>query len=201
MNYSDIIKPRSTDDFVLTASTVSILKNWENNSAQRSSLLLYGPPGCGKSTCQSVLTRNMDTMHFIATVSLDARDFLANAARFARTVSLQGQSKGLVIDEIDALTEKEQRMVSCILDETSCILVASTNYPRKVYPALRSRCIELDFNPQQLTIPEIAKMLKTNITRALRKNGLVVDDKVINQCIKDGFPDFRQIGLLMNATL
>jgi replication-associated recombination protein RarA len=201
MNYSDIIKPRSTDDFVLTASTVSILKNWENNPAQRSSLLLYGPPGCGKSTCLRVLTRDMDTMHFIATVSLDARDFLANAARFARTVSLQGQSKGLVIDEIDALTEKEQRMVSCILDETSCILVASTNYPRKVYPALRSRCIELDFNPQQLTIPEIAKMLKTNITRALRKNGLVVDDKVINQCIKDGFPDFRQIGLLMNATL
>jgi replication-associated recombination protein RarA len=201
MNYSDIIKPRSTDDFVLTASTVSILKNWENNPAQRSSLLLYGPPGCGKSTCLRVLTRDMDTMHFIATVSLDARDFLANAARFARTVSLQGQSKGLVIDEIDALTEKEQRMVSCILDETSCILVASTNYPRKVYPALRSRCTELDFNPQQLTIPEIAKMLKTNITRALRKNGLVVDDKVINQCIKDGFPDFRQIGLLMNATL
>jgi replication-associated recombination protein RarA len=201
MNYSDIIKPRSTDDFVLTASTVSILKNWENNPAQRSSLLLYGPPGCGKSTCLRVLTRDMDTMHFIATVSLDARDFLANAARFARTVSLQGQSKGLVIDEIDALTEKEQRMVSCILDETSCILVASTNYPRKVYPALRSRCIELDFNPQQLTIPEIAKMLKTNITRALRNNGLVVDDKVVNQCIKDGFPDFRQIGLLMNATL
>ncbi len=44
-------------------------------------------------------------------------------------------------------------------------------------------------------------MLKTNITRALRNNGLVVDDKVVNQCIKDGFPDFRQIGLLMNATL
>lgn len=126
---------------------------------------------------------------------------LANSARFARTVSLQGQSKALGFDEIDALTEKEQRMVSCILDETSCILVATTNYPRKVYPALRSRCTELDFNPQQLTIPEIAKMLKTNITRALRKNGLVVDDKVINQCIKDGYPDFRQIGLLMNATL
>ena len=201
MNYSDIIKPRSTDDFVLTASTVSILKNWENNSAQRSSLLLYGPPGCGKSTCLRVLTRDVDTMHFIATVSLDARGFLADAARFARTVSLQGQSKALVIDEIDALTEKEQRMVSCILDETSCILVASTNYPRKVYRALRSRCIELDFDPQQLTIPEIAKMLKTNITRALRNNGLVVDDQVVNQCIKDGFPDFRKIGLLMKATL
>ena len=201
MNYSDIIKPRSTNEFALKASTVSILKNWENNPAQRSSLLLYGPPGCGKSTCLRVLTQDVDTMHFIATVSLDARGFLADAARFARTVSLQGQSKALVIDEIDALTEKEQRMVSCILDETSCILVASTNYHRKVYPALKSRCIELDFNPQQLTTPEIAKMLKTNITRALRKNGLVVDDKVVNQCIKDGFPDFRQIGLLMNATL
>ncbi len=201
MNYSDIIKPRSTNEFVLKASTVSILKNWENNPAQRSSLLLYGPPGCGKSTCLRVLTRDMDTMHFIATVSLDARDFLANAARFARTVSLHGQSKALVIDEIDALTEKEQRMVSCILDETSCILVASTNYHRKVYPALKSRCIELDFDPEQLTIPEIAKMLKTNITRALRNNELVVDDQVVNQCIKDGLPDFRKIGLLMNATL
>jgi len=201
MNYNDIISPKSTDDFILKASTVSILKHWESNTAQRSSLLLYGPPGCGKSTCLKVLTRDMDTLHLIATVSLDARGFLTDAARFARTVSLQGQSKVLVIDEIDALTEKEQRMVSCILDETSCILVASTNYPRKVYPALRSRCIELNFDPQQLTIPEIAKMLKINITRALRNSGLVVDDQVVNQCIKGGYPDFRKIGLLMNAVV
>lgn len=200
MNYNDIISPTSTDDFILKASTVSILKHWENRPAQRSSLLLYGPPGCGKSTCLKVLTRDMDAMHFTATVSLDARGFLADAGKFARTYSLHSQPKVFVIDEIDALTEKEQRMVSCLLDETSCILVASTNYHRKVYPALRSRCIGLDFDPQQLTIPEIAKVLKTNITRALRNSGLVVEEQVVNQCIKQGFPDFRKIGLLLNAT-
>lgn len=201
MNYCEIISPKSTDDFILPESTVSILKRWEYSPAPRSSLLLYGPPGCGKSTCLTVLTRHMDAMHLIATVSLDARGFLASASRFARTVSLQGQSKVLVIDEIDALTEREQRMVSSILDDTSCILVASTNYPRKVYPALRSRCIGLNFDPQQLSITESAKMLKTNIARSMRNNGLAVHETAINQCIKHGFPDFRKVGLLMNATI
>lgn len=201
MNYCDIIKPKSTGDFILPESTVSILKHWESNPEKRSSLLLYGPPGCGKSTCLELLTRDMDTIHLIATVSLDARGFLNSAANFSRTVSLQNQSKAIIIDEIDALTEKEQRMVSCILDDTNCVLVASTNYPSKVYQALKSRCIGLNFDPLQLTVTKVAKALKNNIIHAVHRSGVVVDNQTIDQCIKDGFPDFRKIGLLMNATL
>jgi len=139
-------------------------------------------------------------MQLTATVSADNRPFINSAMTFARTVSLFGQRKVLVIDEIDALTDKEQRMVSSILDETPCLLVASTNYLMKVYPALRSRCISLNFDPNQLSIEDIAVRLQRNILEAVKASGAKATTDVVNQCIKQGFPDFRKIGLLLNAT-
>ena len=199
MNYQNIISPKSVEDFLIPTTTVSILKQW--NPFTGSSLLLYGPPGCGKSTCLRLLSEGVDALHLTATVSSDNRLFLDSAKRFATSVSLTvGQQKVIVIDEIDALTEKEQRMVSSILDSTSCLLIASTNYVGKVYPALRSRCIGLNFNPDQLTVTEVAQRLKRNITHALQTNGAVVPIDVVVKCIQDGFPDFRKIGLLLNAT-
>ena len=200
MNYNDIIRPKSVGDFIVPAATISILKQWVSVPEQRSSLLLYGPPGCGKSTCMRVLTSNLESMQLTATVSVDNRPFINSAMTFARSVSLFGQRKVLVIDEIDALTDKEQRKVSSILDETPCLLVASTNYLRKVYPALRSRCIELNFDPNQLSIEDIAIRLQRNIFNAVKTSGAKVTTDVVNQCIKQGFPDFRKIGLLLNAT-
>ena len=200
MNYSDIIRPKSVGDFLVPDSTISILKQWVSVPEQRSSLLLYGPPGCGKSTCMRVLTSNLESMQLTATVSVDNRPFINSAMTFARSVSLFGQRKVLVIDEIDALTDKEQRKVSSILDETPCLLVASTNYLRKVYPALRSRCIELNFDPNQLSIEDIAIRLQRNIRQAVKASGAKATAGVVNQCIKQGFPDFRKIGMLLNAT-
>lgn len=186
-------------DFIVPDCTVSILKQWDPVTA--SSLLLYGPPGCGKSTCLRLLSEGVDALHLTATVSSDNRLFLDNAKRFATSFSLYvGQQKVIVIDDIDALTEKAQRVVSSILDSTSCLLIASTNYVGRVYPSLRSRCIGLNFSPDQLTVTEVAQRLKRNITHALHTSGANVPTDVIVKCIQDGFPDFRKIGLLLNAT-
>lgn len=97
MNYNDIIRPKSVGDFIVPAATISILKQWVSVPEQRSSLLLYGPPGCGKSTCMRVLTSNLESMQLTATVSVDNRPFINSAMTFARSVSLYGQRKVLEI--------------------------------------------------------------------------------------------------------
>lgn len=130
------------------------------------SCILYGPPGCGKTSLAAVIknrTKN-DFKHFSAAIQgVGALKPMMKEAE--ETFSRTGHPTVIFVDEIHRFSKSQQDTMLPYVEGGSVILVGATteNPSFEINPALLSRCRVFAFNPlsKENVISILKKALKT----------------------------------------
>ncbi|MEM3408595.1 MAG: replication factor C large subunit [Candidatus Micrarchaeia archaeon] len=198
-------RPKKLSDIIGQDAIIDRLtiwaKNWEDGIPQKP-ILLYGRPGCGKTSIAHALANDMDWEIFEINAS-DTRNksvidsILSNTATQA---TLTGRLKLIVIDEIDGLAGQEDRggvgAVINVIEKSKqpIILIANQVYIQK----LKSLLPEVEM----LEMKGVDKrILKKYLRDIANKEGIQISDLQIEEIADRSNGDVRSALIDLTATI
>lgn len=147
---ADRLRPRSFDEVAGQSHLVG-----KNGVLRRlcergriPSMIFFGPPGTGKTTCASIIAENsgMELRRLNATTAS-----LSDVKEIAQETSGMFGQGGILLylDEIQYFNKKQQQSLLEYLEDGRITLIASTteNPHYYIYDALLSRCCVFEFKP------------------------------------------------------
>ena len=180
------LRPKKLDDVIGQKHLIGqgkILTNLVKNK-KIFSMILYGPPGVGKTSIANAITEELNAKHrFLNAVVNNKKDFeivFEEAKLYGNIV--------LVVDEIHRLNKDKQDLLLPLLENGLITLIGLTtsNPYHKINPAIRSRC----------QIFELEPLNKDDIKQGLKKavqtlSDIKIDDDSINLIATMANGDFR----------
>ncbi len=184
------MRPKSLDDILGQQHLIGqnkILRQFVEKKHPMS-IILYGPPGCGKTTIASALANDLKIPYRLFNASN------GNKKEMDMIITEAKMSDGLfvIIDEVHRLNkDKQDHLLPHI--ESGLLVVAgcTTSNPfHSINPAIRSRCQILEVKP--LNEGEIVQGLKRGIeNQDGLNNEFEVDDDVLHKIAKLSSGDVR----------
>jgi putative ATPase len=195
---ADRMRPRSLDEFIGQSQVLAPGKPLRAaiEDGKLHSLILWGPPGTGKTTLARLIAQRADA-HFIAlsAVMAGVKDIRAavETAKAARETS--GQPTLLFLDEVHRFNKSQQDTFLPYLEDGTLIFVGATteNPSFEVVSALLSRARV--YVLRSLTVDDIAALLRNALTdeeRGLGKEHLTADPEAIDLIARAADGDGRR---------
>lgn len=180
---ADRMRPETLDEFVGQDHLIGDGKVLRHaiEDGHIPSMILWGPPGSGKTTLAHIIAKTTDTkfIQLSATSSgvKDVRDVIADA----QNLFANGRAPILFIDEIHRFNKAQQDIFLPYVEDGTIILIGATteNPSFEVNSALLSRCRVFILNmlePHDIEL--IIKRALVDSERGLGKQKIDVDDKV-----------------------
>lgn len=153
-------------------------------------LLLFGPPGTGKTTLAKLLTRNIncDVLYVNASDARGIDDVRFKLKSFAVGAGFK-PLKVAVLDEADRLTPEAQGALRNMMETYSIHtrFILTCNHIEKMAPPIVSRCQTFEVKP--ISKPDVAKRL-VKILQTEKVNFTKEDIKFI---VETYYPDIRKV--------
>jgi putative ATPase len=195
---ADRMRPRSIDEFVGQAQVLGAGKPLRAaiEGGQLHSLILWGPPGTGKTTLARLIAQRADA-HFIAlsAVMAGVKDIRAavETARAARETS--GKPTLLFLDEVHHFNKSQQDTFLPYLEDGTLIFVGATteNPSFEVVSALLSRARV--YVLRSLSVDDILALLRKALEdeeRGLGKEHLTADPEALDLIARAADGDGRR---------
>jgi putative ATPase len=195
---ADRMRPRSLDEFVGQSQVLGPGKPLRAaiEGGQLHSLILWGPPGTGKTTLARLIAQRADA-NFIAlsAVMAGVKDIRAavESARAARETS--GKPTLLFLDEVHRFNKSQQDTFLPYLEDGTLIFVGATteNPSFEVVSALLSRARV--YVLRSLTVDDISALLRTALAdeeRGLGKEHIVADPEALELIARAADGDGRR---------
>jgi len=169
-------RPQTIDDYFgqehLTDKGKPIRNMIDNNVL--SSIILWGPPGTGKTTLAKILSKATNSIFFeVNAVSSGVKD-IRNIIEIGKQNKAEGKRTVLFIDEIHRFYKNQQDALLSSVETGDIILIGATteNPSFEVIPALRSRTAI--YTLKALTIEILDKIL----TKALLEDEFLKSLKI-----------------------
>ena len=139
-----------------------------------SSIILYGPPGCGKTTLAEVIATTTNrrferTSGVLANVAI-LRKILEGASHWKK---MNGQDTILFIDEIHRFNKSQQDVLLPYVENGDIILIGATTHNPFFFINTPLNSRSQIFQLQPLTEDEIVEILQRALTANVGLNGLV----------------------------
>lgn len=159
------------------------------------SMILWGPPGSGKTTLASLIAR-LTRAHFVtlSAVTAGVADLRRVSEEASKLRRLRGQRTILFIDEIHRLNKAQQDAVLPSVEQGLLTLIGATteNPSFEVNAALLSRCRVFTLHP--LSEEEIMQLLRRALQderRGLGQHHLEISDEALQQIARFANGDAR----------
>ena len=161
-------------------------------------LILYGPPGVGKTTVAKAMLNEMGADYIVVNGSLSGNiDTLRHTiTKFASSVSFTGGRKYVILDEADYLNRNSiQPALRNFIEEYSanCGFIMTCNFKDRIIEPLRSRFTVIEFSIPKEDRQKIAAKFFQRICGILEKEGIEYSKKVVARFIEIHFPDWRKV--------
>ena len=194
------IRPQSFDDVIGQSHLVGphgvIKKMIDQNKFL--SIILFGPPGCGKTTIASICSSYFEPNTYEFNASVDSKDKLkdicASTAYYENTF--------VIIDEIHRMKKDIQDYLLPYLESNKITIIGLTteNPYVAINPAIRSRCHVYKLN----TITE--NDIKNLLLNTIKKEGLFLNNPLSDEildliCSKCGLEIRTALNMLEALTL
>lgn len=195
---ADRMRPRSLDEVVGQDHVVARGKILHSaiTSDRLFSTLLWGPPGCGKTTLAGIIARETSS-HFIqlSAVLSGVKDIRAVIETAKEQRRIRGRRTIVFVDEIHRFNKAQQDAFLLHVETGAIVLVGATteNPSFEVIPALVSRCRVITLN--RLEEEEIKILLEraaADRDRGLGALNLVFPPEVLGQIAADSDGDVRK---------
>lgn len=145
---AEILRPHTFEEMVGNS--------WSTQTIHLTSMILWGPPGCGKTSFARIISEQNPLQKF----TLSA--VTANTSQFKEIFAMaeQGRKIILLVDEIHHLNKSQQDIFLPHIENGNIILIGTTteNPSFELRPALLSRCKVLIF--PRLECDDLEKLLQ-----------------------------------------
>jgi len=143
-----------------------------------SSIILYGPPGCGKTTLAEVIAKTTDrrferTSGVLANVAI-LRKLLEGAVHWKK---MKGQDTILFIDEIHRFNKSQQDILLPFVENGDIVMIGATTHNPFFFINTPLNSRSQIFQLQPLTEKSIIQVLRRALTAPTGLNGLVDADE------------------------
>ena len=148
--------PKSTKDILGQERAVSALRDFIGSfkTKRKRALLIYGPPGCGKTSAAYAIAKEF-SLEILEVNSSDFRDekkLHGSIGQASVQQSLFQKSKLLLIDEVDGLLNRFDRgaipsIIQFVKTTAFPIIITANNPWDRKFSQLRTACEMIEFSP------------------------------------------------------
>jgi len=192
--------PKKLSDLCAITSLENKFKQMLKNKDVGIPLLLYGPPGHGKTTIGEIFARMWKKMGGDYKILNGSKERKIDDVRniidpFVKTKKSAGVKKLCIIDESDRLTTESLDAIKALQVSYShnCSFIFMTNHIERFPPASLSRFSKhslIPGNPKE--IKELKIKFAKRLMYILDQENVKYDKKIIGKHIQNQYPDFRQ---------
>ena len=186
-------RPVSLDEIVLTEENREVFERFEED-ADIPNLLFVGNAGIGKTSLAKIIAKDILKCQYLYINASDENGIdtiRTKVVSFAKTRSIDGKIKIIVLDEVDGLTMDAQRALRNTMEEYSSVtrFVLTANYKHRVITPLQSRVQSFDLTPPiKECIKRVSTVLKSEQVEVSQ------DQKILLVAlIKSYYPDLRKV--------
>lgn len=194
-------RPKKLDDVVGQPEAVNKLKSMQKAGRFPHTVLLSGPPGCGKTTIARIFKSllNCGKHDFRELNCADDRgiDVVREIKRRITLQPLGGDVRIWLIDECHQLTSNAQDAFLKELEDTPewVYFVLCTTDPQKLKKTVLSRCDKIAVKPLN------AKDMEFLLKRVLKKEKKELTEEVLDKLIEHAEGSPRQALVLLNSII